>query len=738
MKIRSLTRGRTFTAALLCILVMSRVHAQQLGDAKVVKAIQADAAGGLYVGNREPLVPSPLVKLPPGSITPKGWLRGQLEAQAKGMTGHLQEISKWCKFDGNAWADPQGQGHSGWEELPYWLKGYGDLGYVLKDQRIIQDARKWIDAMLASQEADGWFGPRALRTGVNGKPNVWPHMVMLNVLQSYYERGKDPRVLPFMMRYFRWQNRVPEGDLIGGWAKPRRGDNLESIYWLYNRTGEKWLLDLAARIHRLGTPWALGQIDLHGVNFTQGFREPAVYFLQAREKKYLEAAEHNYEKVMGTYGQFPGGGFASDEVCRKGYIDPHQGFETCSMVEYMHSFQMLTKISGDPLWADRCEEVAFNSLPAALTADQKALHYLTGANMVKLDKQNHAPGIMNRGTMLSYSPYAIYRCCQHNVSHGWPYYAEELWLATHDNGLCASLYAASEVEAKIGDGTVVKIAEDTAYPFAETIQFKLSLPRAARFPLYLRVPRWCGQPTVRLNNTAMAVAAGPLSYIVLEREWHDGDTVELRLPMRRSVRTWAKNQNAVSVDYGPLTFSLMIGEDYRRYGGTPAWPELEVYPTTPWNYGLVLDPKTPAASLELVRTESPGVAQPFTPENAPIRIRAQAKKIRAWTLDRTGLAGKLQPSPVRSDEPLETVTLIPMGAARLRITAFPTIGSGADAHEWQEIRKPAGVSASASHVGKRDTLDALNDGELPSSSDDESMPRFTWWDHKGTAESSPK
>ena len=53
------------------------------------------------------------------------------------MTGRLPEISKWCKFEGNAWADPQGQGHSGWEELPYWLKGYGDLGYVLKDEAII-------------------------------------------------------------------------------------------------------------------------------------------------------------------------------------------------------------------------------------------------------------------------------------------------------------------------------------------------------------------------------------------------------------------------------------------------------------------------------------------------------------------------------------------------------------------------------------------------------------------------
>src|SRR5690348_13338799 len=78
----------------------------------------------LYVSNREPLAPSPLVKLPPGAIEPKGWLRHQLDAMRDGMTGRLTEISPWCRFEGNAWTDPKGRGHSSWEEMPYWLKGF--------------------------------------------------------------------------------------------------------------------------------------------------------------------------------------------------------------------------------------------------------------------------------------------------------------------------------------------------------------------------------------------------------------------------------------------------------------------------------------------------------------------------------------------------------------------------------------------------------------------------------------
>jgi DUF1680 family protein len=635
--------------------------------------------------NREPLLPSPFIKLPIGSITPKGWLRHQLELEAQGMTGHLQEISKWSKFEDNAWADAQGQGNNGWEELPYWLKGYGDLGYVLDNQEIIKGARKWIDAVLASQEADGWFGPRGLKTGLKGTPDLWPHMVMCNVLQSFYEATGDDRVLPFLTQYFKWLNTLPKENLGAGyWPKVRFGDNIETIYWLYNRTDEHWLLELARRIHENMQDWTTGVHDQHNVNLAQGFREPGVYYQQARTARFLSSVEHNYQTIMGVYGQFPGGGFAGDENCRPEHTDPRQGFETCGIVEFMHSFEMLLKISGNPLWADRCEDIAFNSFPAALTPDWKGLHYLTCPNQVQLDKGNKAPAIQNGGTMFSYSPGERYRCCQHNVSHGWPYYAEELWLATADRGLCASLYAASEVSAKVGSGASVRVSEETDYPFGDTVTFKIAAAQPARFPLYLRMPRWCSDASAKVNGKSVGFPVKPLSYVVLEREWQDRDTISLRLPMQVTVQKWEKNHNAVSVNYGPLSFSLKIGERWERCGGTDAWPEQEVFPTTPWNHGLVLNEKKPAKSFKVVK-RSGGVlpAQPFTPATAPIELRVKAQRIPAWKQDAQGLVGALQASPVKSDQPAETVSLIPMGAARLRISTFPVIGQGKNAQVWK-------------------------------------------------------
>ncbi|HKI32527.1 MAG TPA: beta-L-arabinofuranosidase domain-containing protein [Gemmataceae bacterium] len=685
----------------------------------------------LYVSNREPLAPSPLVKLPPGSIQPKGWLRHQLDAMRDGLTGRLTEISPWCQFGGNAWTDPKGQGHSGWEEMPYWLKGFGDLGRVTGDERLLKETKKWIDAVLATQEKDGWFGPVALKTSLNGKPDLWPHMLVLDCLQSWYEATSDERVLPFLTKYFRWQLAQPEKDFLAGyWPKMRGGDNLASVYWLYNRSGDRWLLDLATKVHRATAAWESGVIDWHGVNVTQGFREPTLYWQQSQQKKHRDGAARNYDTVMGTYGQFPGGGFAADENARPGYADPRQGFETCAIVEYMHSFEMLTRITGDPLWADRCEEVALNSLPGARTPDSKALHYLTGANMVQLDRQNKAPGIQNGGTMLSFSPFAVYRCCQHNVAHGWPYYAEELWLATSDGGLCASLYAASEVRAQVADGSRVTITEATDYPFSDTVTLKVGTMSAVKFPLYLRVPRWSGKPVLRINDREVKAEGKSGEYLVLKREWRDGDSVTLRLPMSVAVKTWPKNKDAVSVHYGPLAFALKIGEKWVRYGGKDGWPEQEVYPTTPFNYGLVLKADKPAESFLLKRSDKRLPDNPFTPGTAPITLTAKARRIPQWTQDANGLLNPLQPSPAKSQEPEETVTLIPMGAARLRISAFPVIGDGTDAHVW--VKPPP--APRASHCWPADTTAALNDGLLPKSSDDPSIPRFTWWDHKGTTE----
>jgi len=98
------------------------------GELAVVKTLPQTGANKHYVSNRPPLQPSPLVKLPVGNIQPKGWLLSQLQLMRAGFTGRLMELSKFLGED-SGWITFKGRG---WEEMPYWLKGYGDLGYILK------------------------------------------------------------------------------------------------------------------------------------------------------------------------------------------------------------------------------------------------------------------------------------------------------------------------------------------------------------------------------------------------------------------------------------------------------------------------------------------------------------------------------------------------------------------------------------------------------------------------------
>lgn len=724
-------------APLLLALLAGPVAA--VDDVAVVDGPPADARSSHYPGNREPLRPSPFVKLPVGAVRPDGWLRKQLELQADGFHGHLTEISRFLEKEENSWLDPGGQGSHGWEEVPYWLKGFADCAYLLGRDDQIAEAKVWIEGALNSRRDDGFFGPRgqgaaATVESTEGEYDLWPNMVMLKCLQSYYEYTGDDRVLDLMTAYFRWERTVPDEDFLPPyWQQQRGADNLTSVYWLYNRTGEPWLLDLAAKIHRNTADWTSGVPNWHNVNMAEAFGGPTFFWPQSGDEKHLNASYRNYETFRTTYGQVPGGMFGGDENCRPGYDDPRQAVETCGLVEMMFSCEQLLTTTGDPLWADRCEDVAFNMLPAALTAEMDALRYLTAPNMATADRTSHAPGIQNGGPMFAMDP-TIHRCCQHNFGHGWPYLAEHLWLATADDGLALAFPLAGEVEAAVGDGAEVTMTAETHYPFDDAVELTINTAEPVRFPLYLRVPGWCDSSSLAINGEAVAVEPEPGRYLRIDRTWSDGDAVRLALPMAVKLRTWEANHDSVSVDRGPLTYSLEIGEQKTREGGSEDWPGYVILPATDWNYGLVLDGHDPAASFEVVRRDWPDSEMPWTLGNVPVMLKARGKKIPEWQLDAFELVAPLQDSPVRSSEPVEPITLVPMGAARLRISAFPVIGEGPDAHEWEAPAQPLPYEASASHCFDSDTVRALKDRIEPRDSADRDIPRFTWWPHKGTTE----
>jgi len=663
------------------------VNAQSNIKATTINKPDGNATSAYYVSNREPLLKQSFIKLPVTAVKPGGWLKKMLELQRDGLTGNLGEISIWLNKTDNAWLNKEGKGKYGWEELPYWLKGYGDIAYMLKDPKMLAETKFWIEAVLNNQRESGDFGPSVEK---KGNRDLWTNMPMIWCLQSYYDYSNDPRVLTFLTKYFKWELSVPDSKFLKDyWENSRGGDNLVSVYWLYNRTGDKWLLDLATKIDKNTANWRQ-QDNLpnwHNVNIAQSFREPASYYIQSHLTSDLDATYNDFKLIRNLYGQVPGGMFGADENARKGYDDPRQAVETCGMVEQMTSDEMLLATTGDTFWAENCEDVAFNIFSAAFTPDYKALRYLTAPNMVVSDSKNHSPGIANSGPFLMMNPFSS-RCCQHNHAAGWVYYAENSWMATQDNGLVAQLYTDGHVTAKVGNGTEVKMVETTKYPFDETVGFTVNTAKAVDFPLYLRIPAWCDNATVTINGKAVKIDAKAGEYLRLSNKWKNDDKIALKLPMKIKVREWEKNKNSISVNYGPLTFSLKIDELYRQKDSKSTaigdsgwqkdadaekWPSFEIYPNSQWNYGILLNKTKPEKSFTIVKKPWPADNNPFTNANAPIELKVKGEAINSWAIDKYGLVDLLPQSPVKSDQPATTLTLVPMGGARLRISSFPVV-----------------------------------------------------------------
>ncbi|HWV67193.1 beta-L-arabinofuranosidase domain-containing protein [Chitinophaga sp.] len=640
-----------------------------------------------YYNNRAPLHTKPYTMLPLGAITPQGWLRTVLVQQKNGATGQLDKLYPLVMNQRNGWLGGDGDQ---WERGPYWIDGLLPLAYLLKDEALIAKVKPWVEWSIKSQQPDGYFGPGKdypYEAGIqrDNSHDWWPKMVMLKVLKQYYDATADPRIIKLMTNYFRYQlKELPQKPLDHWtfWAKYRAGDNLAVVYWLYNITGDAFLLDLAEVIHKqtfdytnafMHTPLLSTTGSIHGVNLAQGIKEPMIYFQQHPDSLYRKATAKGFDDLR-TFNGMANGLYGGDEALHGN--NPTQGSELCSAVEMMFSLESILEISGEVRYADQLEKIAFNVLPSQITEDFMTRQYFQQSNQVMATRHIRNFDVNHSGTDLCYGLLSGYACCTSNMHQGWPKFAQNLWYATADSGVAALLYAPSEVKVYVAGQTPVTVKEVTNYPFEEAVTFNISTPKKVSFPFHLRIPAWCKQATVKVNGKVWQEAAGN-QVVKVERTWQQGDVVELALPMHIYKEHWF--ENSISVERGPVTYALKIGEaittvkndkDALDYGDSYR----EVRPTTPWNYALIATPDDKLATRYRVEKNDHKSAWPWSLEHAPISLKTTAKRIPSWKLynEMTG------PIPYSITYGMETgeeeeITLVPFGCTKLRISQFPVV-----------------------------------------------------------------
>lgn len=660
-----------FIIALVLVLQVFNVQARK------------KTGNSFYPSNQPPLLEQPYAALPLGAIKADGWLKKMLESQRDGLTGNIDSVYAEVCGPRNGWLGGDGDV---WERGPYWLDGLVPLAFILDDESLKAKAQPWIEWTLESQQEDGYFGPdedRPYEAGLqrDNSRDWWPKMVMLKVLQQYYSATSDERVLALMTNYFRYQLKMLPDYPLGHWTfwgNRRGGDNLAIVYWLYNITGDKFLLELGELIHRQTYDWTTVFTDntirkinplpsLHCVNVAQGLKEPVIYYQQSKDAKHRQAPLEGLQALKDVHGVVTGM-YGGDEQLHGN--DPIQGSELCSAVEMMYSFESMLPVTGDMYYADYLEKVAFNALPAQITDDFNGKQYFQQTNQVMVShnernfhEDHHARNVF--GVLTGYP------CCVTNMHQSWPKFTQSLWFATADNGLAALVYSPSTVTAKVGDGSTVSIKESTAYPFQDKISFEVSSSEKVKFPFHLRVPQWCGKPSVLINGDAIDIEVAN-KVVVINREWTNGDRLELHLPMNIQFSYWY--EGSVGIERGPLIYALKMNENWRKVESDDfPNPYYEVTSTDPWNYCL-LDHQLKEDAFEIEISDELA-DMPWNADNAPVVLRTTARRIPSWTLYNNS-TGKL-PSrswPPRSHSKTdEEVILIPYGCTALRIAQFPHV-----------------------------------------------------------------
>ncbi|HET9087374.1 MAG TPA: beta-L-arabinofuranosidase domain-containing protein [Acidobacteriaceae bacterium] len=632
------------------------------------------------VKNRTPLAPNAFYTLPLGSIRPAGWLLQQLQIQADGLSGHLDET--WSDVGPNSgWLGGTGES---WERGPYFLDGLIPLAYSLNDPRLKAKAQKFIDWTLSTQRANGMFGPRS-------NDDWWPRIVMLKALTQYQEATGDIRVIPAFSRYCDHQLGALPNRPLRDWGKYRWQDEALTVLWLYNRTGDPKLLELVRLLHQQGYDWQAEFVDFrytqrttpqaiglknganpaaamqtHGVNNAQAMKASPVWSLVSNLDADREAIFRQLE-ALDRYHGLPNGMFSADEHFAG--PNPSQGIELCAVVEAMFSLEQSLAILGKPELGDRLERIAFNALPGAFTDDMWAHQYNQEPNQVECSL-HRKPWTTDGPESNLYGLEPNFGCCTANFSQGWPKFTASLWMSSHDDGLVAAAYAPCEAHTRIRN-IDVHVIEQTDYPFRQAVRILVHPASPLAFPLRLRIPSWAHNSTIQVNGK-QEPAPRVGSFALLERTWKAGDQVEIAFPM--APRFSHGFHNSITVERGPLVFSYPIGEDWvklRDRGMTADW---QVYPSTPWNYALAVDAEKEENADQISVMELPVGKGPFTRQGAPVRLHAKARKMPDWRAE-DGVADPVPPSPVSSDQPQEAIILLPYAAAKLRITAFPQLKS---------------------------------------------------------------
>ena len=590
-------------------------------------------------------------------IKPQGWLRSQLEIQAKGLSGNLHKI--WPDIRDSAWI---GGNREGWERVPYWLDGFIPLAYLLENDEMIATVKKYIDAIIGMQQPDGWICP--CEKEKRAKYDTWAIQLICKTLKVYYDCSGDGRIPQVIYRVMKnYYELLKSGEIkLFGWGRYRWFESFVSLNFLYEKYNEDWIRDLAKIIKEQGydydsvtekwkKPSHKWQMSTHIVNMTMMLKAEAVSH-DLLGKEYTDNAE-KLRTILDKYNGTAFEGFTGDEVLSG--LDPTKGTELCAVVEQMYSYEEIFAHTGENKWAERLEIVGFNALPATLSEDMWTHQYVQQVNQIACEKTMiMAPWSTNGPYAHTFGLEPNYGCCTANFNQGWPKFALSPFMHNGDT-IINSLMLPSVLK---DDGITIKLKTD--YPFENKMHYSINSDKAFNF--IIRIPSFAKKLKVNGENSTV----NDLEFAI-----KTGET-EIEVEFEATPYLKKRPNDLYALQMGSLLFSVPIKyekkmREYTKKGVERKFPycDYQFVPKTPWNYGY---------SDDDFAVKFNGIGDiPFSQENPPVTIKANMQKIN-WGLKfpYRSVARKTPKSriPVSAAEKID---LCPYGCAKLRMTEMPKL-----------------------------------------------------------------
>ena len=589
-------------------------------------------------------------------LKPAGWMRDQLRRQADGLAGNLDRI--WPDVRDSAWI---GGDREGWERVPYWLDGFIPLAFLLDDRDMQDRAKRYIDAILDRQQPDGWICPCPPEK--RGNYDLWAVLLICKVLSVWCGCTGDARAQSALEKCLLQLNAHLNVNTLRNWGAARWFEGLIPIYWLYERTRDVRLMELAKKLRVQGFDWPSvydsGLIEgltkdwdqlSHIVNTGMMLKSEALYGRIGEDTGFAYRALRWLDAHHGTAA-----GIVNGDECLS-TSSPIQGSELCGVVEFMYSCEQLFSLTGDPMWLDRLEWAGFNALPAACSPDMWAHQYDQLANQTACypTREKHFRTNGKEAHVFGLEP--EYGCCTANFGQGFPKLALSAFMRAPD-GVALCVLQPCELNAMI-EGKAVRIECETAYPFRDRAVLHIRCEQPTEFTLYIRVPGFAKAAVVGGETTA------PGTLHPIRKTWLD-ETVEIAFAFQPEFIP--RPEGLYAVRRGPLTFSLPIPakvekKEYIRDRVERRFPycDYHLYPEGPWNFGFA------SGLFDLI--EYP-VENPFDPQTPALALRAKLRTV-AWGME-DGICDRV-PDKSQTGSICEK-ELIPYGAAKLRMTEMPLL-----------------------------------------------------------------